>query len=238
MRRGGITVALIGADGAGKTTLAHRLTEKLPGPTLYLYLGINPDASSTALPTTRAIRAFRRSRGNRVEQGGPRQFTTKHHGERDVASLAGSALRLVRGWVRLLNLLLEEWYRQRHARRAKAQGTTVILDRHFFFDYYAHDVTDLSGRRSPLRRIHGWFLSLLPLPDLVLLLDAPPNVLYARKPEGSPADVARRRGEFLEISKAFGNVRRVNAARPRPEVEQEVIAIISDELLRRGIVRG
>ena len=238
MRHGGITVALIGADGAGKTTLAHRLREKLPGPTLYLYLGINPEASSTALPITRAIRALRRSRGVAVEQGGPREFTTKHHLERDAPSFAGSALGLVRRWVRLLNLLLEEWYRQLHARRARAQGTTVILDRHFFFDYYAHDITDLSGRRSPLRRIHGWFLSLLPLPDLVVLLDAPPNVLYARKPEGSFADVARRRGEYLEISKAFGNVRRVNAARSRTEVEQEVFGIISDEILRRGFFRG
>lgn len=234
MRRSGFTIALIGADGAGKTTLAHHLAENLPGPTLYLYLGINPEASTTVLPLTRFLWALRHSGRADLGCGGPRRFGTTPRQDRRRGPLPlRSARGFIQGWVRLLILLLEEWYRQVHARRARTRGATVILDRHFYFDYYAHDVTDLSGRRSLFRRIHGWFLTLLPLPDLVLILDAPPHVLYGRKPEGELADIVRRREEYLAIARAFPNVRVIDAARSPEEVEGEVVDIISSEIRPR-----
>ncbi len=234
MRRRGLSVALIGADGSGKTTLARHLSHKLPGATLYLYFGINPEASETLLPTTRFVRAMRRARGVAAARGGPRQFRSTASLERERPWFSAASLALARRWVRLLNQLFEEWYRQVCERRARSRGAIVILDRHFFFDYYAHDMTDRFGRRSLLRRLHGWFLSLLSLPDLVILLDAPPHVLYERKPEGRPADVARRREEYIEISEAFSLVRRVDAARALEEVEADVIRLISNEISRRN----
>ena len=238
MTQKGFTVALIGADGSGKSTLARRLSRMLPGSTEYLYFGINPDASGTLLPTTRLIRAMRRSRGLPTAYAGPRQFSAAVKVRRGGTRLAASSLGLVRRWLRLQNLLIEEWYRQVCERRARRRGATVILDRPFFFDYYAHDVSDWSGRRSSLRRIHGWFLSHLPLPDLVILLDAPPHVLYGRKPEGSLADVTRRRGEYLAISQALPIVRRVDAARALEEVAEDVMRMISEEMSRRRAGRG
>ncbi|HEX5579064.1 MAG TPA: hypothetical protein VFY43_05290, partial [Candidatus Limnocylindria bacterium] len=44
------TVAIIGPDGAGKTTIARRLEESLPMPTRYLYMGWNYEASNVMLP--------------------------------------------------------------------------------------------------------------------------------------------------------------------------------------------
>src|SRR6266571_1664289 len=50
------TVALIGPDGAGKTTIGRRLEQTLPLPVRYVYMGINYEASNHVLPTTRLIR--------------------------------------------------------------------------------------------------------------------------------------------------------------------------------------
>src|SRR5439155_10211002 len=59
----GFTVALIGPDGAGKTTVSRRIEQSLPVPVKYIYMGVNTDASNVMLPTTRAIHALKRLRG-------------------------------------------------------------------------------------------------------------------------------------------------------------------------------
>ena len=66
------TVALIGPDGAGKTTIGRRLEQTLPLPVRYVYMGINYEASNHVLPTTRLIRAARRARGVGPDTAGPR----------------------------------------------------------------------------------------------------------------------------------------------------------------------
>jgi cytidylate kinase len=55
------TVALIGPDGAGKTTISRRLEHELPLPVKYVYMGINTVASNHMLPTTRLACAMKRS---------------------------------------------------------------------------------------------------------------------------------------------------------------------------------
>ena len=72
MTRRGFTLALIGPDGAGKTTVARRLAEVLPLPVTYLYMGVSPESSNLLLPTTRLVHAVRRARGVGPDTGGPR----------------------------------------------------------------------------------------------------------------------------------------------------------------------
>ena len=57
------TVALIGPDGAGKTTIGKRIEHTLPLPVKYVYMGVNLDSSNHMLPTTRLIKALKRMRG-------------------------------------------------------------------------------------------------------------------------------------------------------------------------------
>lgn len=216
-------MALIGADGAGKTSLAHWLAGRLPGPTLYVYMGINSDASSIMLPTTRLIRAVKLTIGANTSQGGPRRASSERQGREHSVRLY--VLLLVRRWLRLVNLLAEEWYRHLVERRARAAGATVLRDRDYFFDYYSHDILH-SSRRTPLRRLHGWFLHQLPRPDLTILLDAAPEVLYARKPEGDFDDVAARREEYLKICELFPQVFRIDVGRPIDVVETDVLRTV------------
>ncbi len=59
------SVALIGPDGAGKSTIAREVVRTLPVPARYLYMGVNVDSSTRLLPTTRLAFALKRGRERR-----------------------------------------------------------------------------------------------------------------------------------------------------------------------------
>src|SRR3989304_4897316 len=65
------SVALVGPDGAGKTTLCRRLEESFPIPVKYIYMGVSSEASNLMLPTTRLLRGLKRKLGVNQEQAGP-----------------------------------------------------------------------------------------------------------------------------------------------------------------------
>jgi thymidylate kinase len=177
-------------------------------------MGVSPDASNRMLPTTRAWRALAHTRGRRADGGGPPPPPGK---------ASGPAIKRA---LRLANLLAEEWYRQLIVWYYKARGIVVILDRHWFADYHAHDIAAGPGR-SLDRRIHGFLLSrLYPQPDLVVFLDAPPEVLLSRKGEGTIDDLARRREDYLRAGAAIAHFMIVDATRPVDDVTGELAGVI------------
>ena len=211
--RRGFTVALIGCDGAGKTTVARALERTPDLPVRYLYMGVSAESSNRRLPTTRIAHAVKRRRDDAppaASRGHPRACTRR-------------TCRAGRAGLRLANRLAEEWYRQLIAQRYVARGWVVVFDRHFLADYHASDV---AGVDRPLsRRIHGWMLAhAYPRPDLVILLDAPPEVLHARKGEGTLASLARRRADYLGLGDA-GCLDRAPSVVP---ATQELPAVVAD----------
>lgn len=222
-----VTVALIGADGAGKTSVARALEGSPELRVKYLYMGINAEASNHMLPTTRALRALKRALGRGRDEGGPpdpaRAARRPRHGLRAWLGQGKSALLL-------LNRLCEERYRVAVARRYERRGYVVVYDRHFFADYWAHDGAGAQRPLSFVRRAHARWLARLPRPDCTILLDAPASVLFARKAEGTLELLERRRQEYLDMRAALGNCAVVDAARPREAVQAEVLGIL------RGLV--
>lgn len=190
------SVALIGPDGAGKTTLTRALAASGLLPFRYLYMGVNIEASRIALPTSRLAERLKRRPGGR--------------GRGRLRALA-----------RLGNRLAEEWFRQLVSWSLQLRGFVVLYDRHFVFDF-APEIAAGPGE-SLDRRVHRWCLAhLYPRPDLVIFLDAPGAVLFARKGESTEEELERRRQAFLRQGERIPNFVRVDATRPLEVVYAEI----------------
>jgi len=220
-----ITVALVGPDGAGKSTISARLAhEVLPGPLRTIYMGVNLSESTVLLPTTRLVLALKRSRGTLADTGHP-----DASGGPRVARPSGGARGAVRAGLtglRTTMWLAEEWYRQAVAWRWRRQGAVVVFDRHFYADYYHYDVS-AGAPRTRSARVHGWLLEhAYPKPDLVIVLDAPGEVLFSRKGEGTPEWLEQRRQQYRELEHLVPGFAVVDVDRPVDDVVADVVAAI------------
>jgi thymidylate kinase len=65
-----------------------------------------------------------------------------------------------------------------------------------------------------------------PKPDLTIYLDAPPEVLFERKGEGTLEFLERRGREYLQIQDQVPHFARVDAALPADEVAAQVRDLI------------
>ncbi|MDH4280002.1 MAG: hypothetical protein OEW83_18175 [Acidimicrobiia bacterium] len=215
--RRGFSVAFVGPDGAGKTTVARRLETELPLPVTYLYMGVSAESSNRLLPTTRLIRSIRRRKG--VVERGPKARTAESV---DRPSLR----RRLRAAARLLNRVAEESYRQAIASREMRQGRIVLFDRHFFADYHMHDI-DTDGRLPLSRRLHGLFISrVLARPDLLVFLDVPAEVLFARKGEGTIELLDEMREGYRRLSSAGPSFVTLDGDRPLDDVVADAVAVV------------
>jgi thymidylate kinase len=218
------TVALIGPDGAGKTTVGRQLAHRLPFPVKYIYMGVSTDSSNVMLPTTRLMHFLKRALGGKPDIAGP---PDPNRVKKKPKGLLKRTLAEGRALLRLANRLSEEWYRQALAWSYQRRGHIVLFDRHFFVDYYAYDIAEAGKERDLTQRIHGQMLKrFYPKPDLVIYLDAPAAVLYARKGEGSIEALERRRQDYLQLRNQVAHYAVVDAAQPQEQVVHDVVALI------------
>jgi thymidylate kinase len=112
--------------------------------------------------------------------------------------------------------------------------STLVL-----FDRYYYDLTVDSKRYrygGPL-----WLATLvgnfIPRPDLIILLDAPGEVLHARKQEIPLAETIRQQADYRRLVRVFRGGRIVNVSRPLDEVVTEVDQVILDFMALRTAQR-
>jgi hypothetical protein len=114
-------------------------------------------------------------------------------------------------------------------RIALARSTLVLYDRHFV-DVLVDPARYRYGGPMWLMRL-VW--RLIPRPDLILLLDAPAEVLQARKQEVPFAVTARQRNAYAALVRTLPNGRFVNAAQPFEAVANDAIDMILDNVAAR-----
>jgi len=195
----GLFCALVGLDGAGKTTLARHLCELALSETRFLgarYFHWQP----------RLLRS--------VEFPLPeyRNLPRKPEWPRSTFNSLLSVLRLTKN-VGLANLTF--WLR---IRPLLQRGYLVLVDR-YFYNYHLDPVSvKYYGPAGLLARAERWF----PRPEAVVTLSAPPEMLLQRKQELSETEI-RRQSATLATLKFSAPVVAADARRPAAEVAQTVM---------------
>jgi thymidylate kinase len=199
----GCWIAFIGPDGAGKSFVLNA-------------------AAREFAPSFRTIRSFHlrpRLIGRKPLNQGP---VTDPHGQPPRGKVASTA-KVIDLWCDYLLGYL--------ARILPG----VIRTEMMLFDRCLYDLL-VDSRRI---RYGGppWLLRaaarLAPGPDLVILLDAPPEVLRSRKQEVTPAEAARQRTAYLDLARSLPSAVVVNAGQPADDVIHDALAAILAHLERR-----
>jgi hypothetical protein len=153
--------------------------------------------------------------------------------------------------VRSINMGLYQVPRPRGSRHVPGIGLAVQLStqwagwlggayhqrrgRLVLFDRYAYDaLLPTRFRYSRLGRARRWLLAhACPAPELVVLLDAPGEVLHARKGEKTVDLLESQRRAYRALLARLPRAAVVDASRPAEQVRSEVTAIIWREYVRR-----
>ncbi len=214
------TIAFVGGDGAGKSTVTAKLMEELPFPVKYMYMGMSSRSTNIALPTHRIARyvkefLYRRSQA-KIDTKKPVDIEQMYEGfrHRDRRGKLGATARLA-------NRLAEEWFRQLVSWTYQLRGYVVLYDRHFIFDFPERLPGKPDERLSD--RLHRWQLHrVYPHPDLVIFLDAPPALLYERKGEATLEYLESARNGYIRQGTKVKNFLTIDASRPLDVVYADV----------------
>lgn len=222
------SIAFIGGDGAGKTTITNAVIQSSGLRMKYLYMGLSTRSNKHALPLSRLVLFFKRN--------GYQKAVTASNGKLP-EEMPADQLEYARtrrgGWlwngVRFLNQLAEATYRQFVSLAYQLRGYIAIYDRHFYFDAAP------ARKKWPdnsLKFFDTAFFRLInrcyPRPSLTIFLDAPPALLFERKGEASLGYLERQRSVYLEQGAKLAHFVRIDASQPLEVVLEEALRVIRE----------
>lgn len=201
-------VVLLGLDGSGKSTVLEALEKIFSQPS---FVGVKIVSRHPGFLYDRLLQVKPSPHHSDDEPIAIEHYGKPPHGTiKSITKLGILALDWFAGY----------WGQMVHQR---AKGLLILFDRHFFLDVAI----------DPLRYRYGgplWFARLmgrlLPKPDLVILLDAPIEVLQNRKQEISLEEAARQRSAYLELIEKWPNSHIIDVSKPLEQVIREAKQII------------
>ena len=205
----GAFVVLVGPDGAGKTTLALKLSEGIGtlvfrGTALY-------HSQFNFLPRLRTL--GRRITGLKLKEI---DFTQPHSGSKVKPT----------GMARCILYLLYYIWDYQLARLSlwlhRGRSRLILFDRYFYNYYY----------QKAYMRLPWLFLDFLriavPKPDVVLIMDADASVIYDRKPELDCPEIERQLEAINKLTERLHSIvlKRVQASQGLEVAENEAVRAI------------
>jgi thymidylate kinase len=237
VRPPGFMVSFLGVDGAGKSTVIARVSLGLV-PAFQDIKQFHKRTFPSAIEWTK--RYLLRARPDELEEEGvsahrdgsvlsydplaqpPSRLRDPHAlpPRRLIVSLAGLGFK----WA---NYTLSGYVADIYPRLIRS--TLVLLDRDYH-DLLVDPKRYRYGGPAWFPRAVGWFI---PRPQLVILLDAPPEVLQSRRRELPVEETTRQREAYLELTRNLPNGHVVDASKPLDEVVVGVEQIILDYMAER-----
>lgn len=111
----------------------------------------------------------------------------------------------------------------------KVRSTLILFDRYF----YDLIVDPKRLRYGGPQWVPAFLAKCIPAPDLVIYLDAPPEVLLSRKQEVSASELEKQQREYSVLINQLQNGYKINASQPLDEVVENVERIIVNFLEAR-----
>lgn len=189
-------ICFSGIDGAGKSTQIHALCATLQqaGQTVLLIRFWDDVAM---------MKHLREAAGHRIFKGDKGVGTPEapiHRRDKNVQSLWMTGVRLFIYFCDAISL------RAQVKKSLRSHSDVVICDRYMY-----DELVNLALSKSAIRAYAWFIMKLTPKPDLSFLLDADPDLAYARKPE-YPLEFQRiHRRSYLAMAELIGGFTIINS---------------------------
>lgn len=224
LRPPGLMVAFLGTDGSGKSTVMAEVERDL-SPAFWGRKQYHKRPLSSPFRWTKRYR-IRPPRVKRVETAGPDKRPASGFNPHALPSRGAvySSAKLAFWWIdfTVLGYLIEILPRL-------TRLSLLLFDR-YYQDLLVDPRRYHYGGSMRLARLVGRFV---PQPHLVFLLDAPPEVLRARKQELPVEEVARQREAYKKLVRCLPNGHVVDTSKPLHEAVAVVEEVILDYMARR-----
>ena len=211
LRPPGASIVLLGADGSGKSSVAKRLLDALHG-TFYKDKSLHVHWKPSVF--------LRKRRSERAP-------TTDPHGQPPRVWLA-SQLVLLYHWLEYLAGGLLQFL------PVLFRCGMVLIERH----HYDFLVDPRRYRLQPPCALVRCAFRCLPKPDLVFVLDAPPELFQARKPEVTLEESRRQREAYLSLAARMPNARVIDGTQPLDLVVADIVRETLTHLEKRQMKRS
>lgn len=241
----GLIVAILGADGSGKSTVTTEVVEELSRKiaVMRIYMGSGKGPGSILRWPLLVISRFaQRFRGGRVRRnGGKESRPTEEERVWTLRKLVSYAFTMT--WA--LVLAWEKRAKLKRAWHARQKGILVVCDRFPQADIEGYNDGPLLGgllrcRLRCLQLLGRWERScyartaLCP-PDLAIRLQGPPEVLSRRRPEMDVKTLQRKQEGIRAVQfPSSTRVVEIDAAKPVDEVVTRVMSAIGSMIAGNG----